>query len=110
MIRLKYIEDGEAVTEFNYERWIEKVLLSYDSRLPSEYLLCTEIPFLAVRKEIAEGRIKAEEVTFIFDDKEYQITEEGDMYGDIPYDLFEVGFKLICAINRATRDNLPRRK
>lgn len=109
MIRLKYVEEGEAVTEFNYERWIEKVLLSYDSELPSEYFLCTEIPFLAVRKEIAEGRIKAHKVTFIFDDKEYQITEEGDMYGDIPYGLFHVGYDLVCAINRATRDKLPRR-
>lgn len=110
MIRLKYVEDGEAVTEFNYKRWIEKVLLAYNSRLPSEYFLCTEIPFLAVRKEVAEGRIKSDEVTFIFKDKEYQIIDDGDMYGDIPYDLFRVGYDLVCAINRAKRDKLPRRK
>lgn len=117
MITLDYTEDGEAVTEFNYERWTRELLDAYNMDREGNlyYEVCTEIPLLCVRKEVAEGRINREHVTFIVGAETYLLNELAEPVSTkdgtgVPEDTFASGFHLVCAIHRATRHLLPPRE
>jgi hypothetical protein len=67
LIALVYMKKGRAVTEFDYKEWLDKVLERYGKKEPWTYFLCTELPFMVIRKEIAEKRICYHEVAFILE-------------------------------------------
>jgi hypothetical protein len=106
-IILIYTGKGEAITEFNYKEWLEGVLERYAKKEAWTYLLCTELPFMVVRKEIAAKRICYNDVAFVFKKDEVQVNRcgpEGYFLEELPQGVFKVTNDLyftICRIRYA---------
>jgi hypothetical protein len=103
MITLEYCAEGKAITEFDYEEWTKYILDEYNNNKDTYCKLSTEIPFMVVRKAIAEGAVDCKDVTFVFDGKSYTVSDEGNFKENLPSDRFRVTFDLFCAMRRAAK-------
>ena len=106
-----YCREGKAVTEFNYKEWLDEVCTYYNKDfskanlevLAVTYEVSTELAFLAIRREVAEGRINHKDIKFVIEGKEYLIGEDTQPIEPMPFDIFRAGYNMVCDINRAIR-------
>ncbi len=98
MITIEYCEDGEAVSDFNVDRWFKSVVNATKDPFESAYRpndkVSTTPPIDRVRVAIANGELSCEDVNFIFNGKIIKSNEYGAL-SEWPDGFCDVGLKLI---------------
>jgi len=75
MITIEYTETGEAISDFNYEHWLNNVKNNLDSN--NVFKVSTSVPVYAVRLAIAKGEIDHTKVKFKYKDRESSVNKYG---------------------------------
>ena len=77
MITMEYCMEGEAISDFEVEAWVDAVIDQERKAHFKHYKVTNSIPFSAIRLAIVQGRIPCENVTFFFDGKEIRPNKYG---------------------------------
>ena len=84
MITIHFSKDGEAVTDFNYKEYIEKIKNANASYHPQlNYTLSTSLGILCIQKMVVDGDVCCDDIQFEYDGKIITIDKYGD-FGDLP--------------------------
>jgi len=75
MITIEYTDNGEAVSDFNYSEWLERVKNNVDSN--TTFKVSTSTPIFAIRLAIVKGEVDHKKIKFKYNDKESNVNEYG---------------------------------
>lgn len=109
MLIIKYCPEGEPVNNFNYQRWLEDTLMDYHQCKDKDMVVVvsTELPMLAMRKAIVEERLPHDQVLLRIKDKDFTISEFGDIQGfDLDFNYIDPTYELVCDIRRKSRQKI----
>ena len=105
MITIEYCEDGEPISDFNYEDWITRIKNYFLYAKEQDWYLkaSTDIAIQALRLEIAKGNINCEDITFAFKDEKFKANKYG-VFNKVPDGFCKAHFDLIWQIIRVGID------
>jgi hypothetical protein len=75
MITIEYCAAGEAVSDFDWQAWVDKIMCHKDQNLRWE--VSTTLPINAVRLLIAQDKLNTEEVIFKYKGLRVVVNEYG---------------------------------
>jgi hypothetical protein len=95
MLIVDYCRDGIAVSDFDWEYWLNKILeeKGYWTTTDMKYRFSTEVMFHALRLEVAKGTISPDDILFRDDGQDIHINEYGAIQ-DWPRGFLEENMEL----------------
>ena len=80
MIIIRYAQDGQSVSDFDYKEWLNNVIDSIKNNENRTFVISTSIPVTAVRLAVCRGDIASEKIAFQYLDKFIFVNK----YGALP--------------------------
>jgi hypothetical protein len=79
MVKIEYCKEGESISDFDYDKWIEIVKSAIIKNQDITFKVSTSIPIHAIRLEIIKGNIECNDVVFVYKEEEYHSNEFGEI-------------------------------
>lgn len=85
MIYIEYAKHGAAISDFDYEEWIDRIKtclemmkkVTYSMGHDIKFMVSTSVPISAVRLAICKGEINHAHIAFIYKNKIFQADKNG---------------------------------
>lgn len=108
MLRITYCREGEAVSDFEWENWLDKIIETEDG----EFEVSTAVAIHALSWAIAKGKLHHTNVVVLYKDMELRPDEYGHLdkwpegfcsvIGDL---IFERTYEVVR--RRQAKENVP---
>jgi hypothetical protein len=113
MVTIKYCAEGDAVSDFYLDNWLEDVMIAVadvgNTLWERNFEVSTSLPIYIIKREVAKGNISMDDIQFKYDDKIIRVNRYGAIidwprgFADKEVDYCEDTLKLAMKMRQAER-------